>query len=118
MTEIICTVCPRGCRMKVDGETVTGNSCPRGAEYGRNEAAHPVRVLTATVALRHKLLHRLPVRTSCAIPRELLSQGMKELEGFQVCPPVRAGQVLIRNFLGTSADLIACRTISDEEELL
>ena len=40
MTELICIVCPRGCHLQVDeanGYAVTGNSCPRGAEYGRQE---------------------------------------------------------------------------------
>ena len=38
MKELICITCPKGCHLKVDeehGYTVTGNSCPRGEEYGR-----------------------------------------------------------------------------------
>ena len=41
MTELICITCPKGCHLRVDEEkgfAVTGNSCPRGAEYGRNES--------------------------------------------------------------------------------
>ena len=52
MKELVCIVCPRGCRLKVDEENdfaVTGNTCPRGAEYGRNEIMAPTRVLTSTV---------------------------------------------------------------------
>ena len=40
MKELICIVCPKGCHLKVDEENgcaVTGNGCPRGAEYGKNE---------------------------------------------------------------------------------
>ena len=54
MKELICIVCPRGCHLKVDEANdyaVTGNSCPRGAEYGRNECTHPTRVLTTTVKI-------------------------------------------------------------------
>ena len=39
MTNIICITCPKGCHLSVDeenGYAVTGNSCPRGAEYGKN----------------------------------------------------------------------------------
>ena len=35
--ELICIVCPRGCHLSVDIDNdykVTGNLCPRGAEYG------------------------------------------------------------------------------------
>ncbi len=37
--EVKCTCCSKGCMLKVDAEnsTVTGNSCPRGLEYGMNE---------------------------------------------------------------------------------
>ena len=40
MKELICIVCPKGCHLKVDEENgwaVSGNSCPKGAEYGRTE---------------------------------------------------------------------------------
>ena len=42
MANIICIVCPKGCRLTVDENTlaVTGNGCPRGAEYGKNELTH------------------------------------------------------------------------------
>ena len=46
MKELICIVCPKGCHLKVDEENgcaVTGNGCPRGAEYGKNELLHPAR---------------------------------------------------------------------------
>ena len=52
MKELICIVCPKGCHLKVDEENgcaVTGNGCPRGAEYGKSELLHPTRVLTSTV---------------------------------------------------------------------
>ena len=44
MRELTCIVCPKGCRLKVDEENnwaVTGNSCPRGAEYGKAECTAP-----------------------------------------------------------------------------
>ena len=118
MQNIICTVCPRGCRLQVEGETVTGNACPRGVAYGIAEATTPVRMLTATVGLQHKLLSRLPVRTDKPIPKSKLLEGMKALEGIVVCPPVTVGQVICADFLGTGANLISTREIPDKEGLL
>lgn len=49
MTNLICITCPKGCHLTVDegnDYAVTGNSCPRGAEYARNELLHPVRMIT------------------------------------------------------------------------
>ena len=52
MKELICIVCPRGCHLKVDEEhgwAVSGNSCEKGAEYGKIELTNPTRVITSTV---------------------------------------------------------------------
>ena len=52
MTELICIVCPKGCHLKVDeenGYAVTGNSCEKGAAYGKKELTNPTRVVTSTV---------------------------------------------------------------------
>jgi CxxC motif-containing protein len=43
-----------GCHLKVDendGYSVTGNTCPRGAEYGYEEATAPKRMVTSTVRI-------------------------------------------------------------------
>lgn len=52
MKELICIVCPKGCHLKVDeenGYAVTGNTCLKGEEYGKNELLNPMRVVTSTV---------------------------------------------------------------------
>ena len=43
--EIICTVCPMGCHILVEGEgeniiSVTGNTCKRGEVYASAEFCH------------------------------------------------------------------------------
>ena len=50
--EVICICCPCGCHLQVDPENdynVTGNACPNGAAYGREELTHPTRIITSTV---------------------------------------------------------------------
>ena len=48
MKEMICIVCPRGCRMKVDNNgNVEGNFCKRGEVYARQEAIRPLRMITS-----------------------------------------------------------------------
>ena len=76
MTELICITCPKGCHLRVDEEkgfAVTGNSCPRGAEYGRNELQHPVRTVTSTVRIQGADLPRLPVKTDRPLAKEKYS---------------------------------------------
>ena len=112
MKELICIVCPRGCHLQVDeanGYAVTGNACPRGAEYAVQELTAPTRTLTSTVVLHGGLHRRLPVRTSAPIPKGKLMEVMAALDQLQAEAPVQAGQVLCPDICGTGADLIATK---------
>lgn len=114
MKELICIVCPNGCHLKVDpykGYAVTGNKCDKGADYGKNELLHPVRVVTSTVRLEQAAARRLPVKTSAAIDKNLVFQVMALLDTLTVTAPVKTGQVLVENILNTGAHLVACKTV-------
>ena len=113
MAELICIVCPKGCHLKVDEETfaVSGNSCEKGAEYGKTELKNPTRTLTSTVRLQNGALPRCPVRTSAPIPKGMMFDAMAVLEGITLTAPVKVGQVAVENILGTGADVIVTRNI-------
>ncbi len=114
MKEVTCTLCPRGCRLYVDEKnnfTVTGNTCPRGAEYGRAECENPVRTLTSTVKVLSGEHPRCPVKTDCPISRALVMEAACTLRSVTLCPPVRAGQVVVKNICGSGANVIATRNI-------
>jgi len=114
MTDVICIVCPRGCRLTVDEENgfaVSGNRCEKGEAYGRAELMHPTRTLTTTVKLTGGVLPRCPVRTAAPIPKDKMFDAMAVINRLTVEAPVKTGQVLIENLLGTGADVIATRTI-------
>ena len=117
MKELICIVCPKGCRLQVDeehGYAVTGNSCPRGAEYGRNELLHPTRVLTSTVRVQGGLHRRLPVKTTAPIPKELIFEAMDTLNEVHLTAPVHLGQVVIHDLLGPGVDVVSTREMKNE----
>ncbi len=110
--KFICIVCPRGCHLSVDENlNVTGNSCPRGKEYAINEVTNPTRTITSTVAISGSELHRLPVMTSSPIPKGKIFEVMQEIDKVRACAPVRIGDVIIRDVLGTGSDIIATRNI-------
>jgi Uncharacterized protein with conserved CXXC pairs len=114
MTELICIVCPRGCHLKVDeqnGFRVTGNACPRGAEYGRAELTNPTRVVTSTVRVTGAAHPRCPVKTSAPIPKKLVFEAMKTLDGVCLRAPVAAGQTVVADICGTGVDFIATRDL-------
>ena len=112
MKELICIVCPNGCHLQVDEENgfqVTGNACPKGEEYGRNELLHPTRVLTGTVRLHGGPLPRCPVKTNGAIPKEKLLDAARALCGVDIAAPVRRGDVVLADVCGTGVDVVAAR---------
>ena len=60
MKEVICTCCPQGCHLQVDEANdykVTGNGCPNGIAYGKEELTHPTRIITSTVRAEGDRLH-------------------------------------------------------------
>ena len=113
MKELICIVCPRGCHLTVDESTlaVTGNSCPKGEEYGKTEISSPMRTVTSSVAIEGGIHPRLAVRTDKAIPKSKIFDIMKILHSYKVQSPVKRGQVLIENICETGANIIASRNM-------
>ncbi len=113
MKEFICITCPKGCHLKIDEETleVSGNNCPRGAVYAKGELTAPKRTVTTTVALVGGELPRCPVRTTSAVPKEMVVEIVRELKKHTLSSPVKIGQVVTANILGTGADVIVTRNL-------
>ena len=114
MTNLICITCPKGCHLTVDENNdyaVTGNACPRGAEYARNEMLHPVRVITSTVRVAGAAITRLPVKTDKPLPKELMFDCMELINALNVQAPVKVGQVLAADILGTDVNIVATKSL-------
>ena len=111
--EIICICCPKGCYLKVniDENTVTGNSCERGAEYGINEVTNPVRIITSTVKVENGESPVVPVKTKKPIPKALNFKCMEEIDKCMVKSPVKIGDIIIENILGTGVDIVATKNV-------
>lgn len=122
--EIICTICPMGCRIEVEGEgetiiSIKGYTCKRGLEYGKTEFAHPVRILTTTVKTNQKKNPLVPVRSSKPIPKEKMFDCMKEIRKAEVSHTLKCYDVIIKDICQTGADLVATadfQAFTDEKE--
>jgi len=114
--EIICTVCPRGCHIQVEGEgekilSVEGYGCKRGLEYSSAEFAHPVRILTTTVKLAGVQNDLLPVRSNKPLPKEKVMDCMEIIRATAVKAPVDRYAVIIPNICDTGVDIVATKTV-------
>ena len=112
MKELICITCPRGCHLSVDDNlNVTGNLCPRGAIYAKAELTHPIRMVTSSVVIESTIQKRLPVKTKEPIPKELIFDIMEEINKVKVKAPIKIGDVIIENVLGTGINIVATKNI-------
>ena len=93
------------------GSAGTGNPAPRGAEYARNEMLHPVRVITSTVRVAGAAIPRLPVKTDKPLPKELMFDCMELINALNVQAPVKVGQVLAADILGTDVNIVATKSL-------
>mgnify|MGYP000844342125 FL=1 len=114
MKEMICILCPMGCHLNIDIENdykVTGNSCPKGAVYGKEELIAPKRVVTSIVRVSGGIHHMVPVKTDKPIPKELIFQCMELLKDIKIQSPQKIGTVVLNNILGTDANIVLTRDI-------
>lgn len=110
--EMVCVSCPMGCAITVELDynneviSVTGNTCPRGDKYARQECTHPERMLTSTVKVEGGRLPVVPVKSASPIPKEMLFDAMKEVNKVTLKAPVTFGDVAVKNILGTGIDIV------------
>ena len=105
----ICINCPKGCELEVakmaDGTVaVSGNACPRGEEYGRNELMNPTRMVTGLVRVAG-MRKPLPVKTKTAVPKGKIDAVLFAMHQTTVQLPVKIGDVVIPDVAGTGVDV-------------
>ena len=100
--EMICIVCPRGCQLcaEQNGEnvTVTGNSCPRGEKYARDEMIAPTRTVTGVVRVKGRPYTVLSVKTLDPIPKDAVFSLMEKLRAYEASAPVAIGETLFEAY--------------------
>ncbi|MBN1697709.1 MAG: DUF1667 domain-containing protein [Spirochaetales bacterium] len=116
--EMICISCPLGCRLVVsqdeDGSVgVTGNQCPRGEVYGREEFSAPKRIVTATVKTKSLKNPYVPVKTDKPLLREHIRPLLRRLYGMTVGVPVSCGDILIHDVEGTGTNVVFTRSLGE-----
>lgn len=110
--ELVCVACPLGCPVTVtidNGEIieVTGNTCKRGDAYARTEVTSPTRMITSTVRVIDGKAYVVPVKTSSPAPKGMMMDIMSEINKASIKAPVKIGDVVIENVLGTGVDIVA-----------
>jgi CxxC motif-containing protein len=120
MRELLCIVCPNGCRLQVeeagDEITVSGNQCGRGIPFAQAEIRNPTRTLTTTVRTRFPEVPVLPVRTDGEIPKGRMRDAVRFLNTLTISTRIGAGAVVVKNILDLGCGVIATSNILLEQE--
>lgn len=102
-----CIMCPIGCQLEITKDenevSVVGNLCPRGKQYGTDEATCPKRIVTSIVKCSKDLY--CSVKTTCPVEKSKIKEVLHEIA---LIPPrnYKFGEILIKNVAGTDADIV------------
>jgi CxxC motif-containing protein len=112
--KVICITCPKGCTLDVTREgntivSVEGSGCKRGAEYVAAETNDPRRMVATTVRVKGSLHPLLPVYTAKPFPKPRIKELLSEIRGIQLKAPIKMGDIVLEDALGTGVDVIASR---------
>ena len=118
---LTCIICPMGCSMEVEVETdtdghkkvlsVKDNGCKRGELYASKELQNPTRTLTSTIKVNGGVLPVVPVKTAGEVPKNMLLQCMEVVRRASCRAPVKRGDILLYDLLGTGINVIACADV-------
>ena len=97
--KLICIICPMGCELQVGPEPeliVTGQLCPRGEKYARDEVMDPRRVYTGNIVCRGGHLPVVSFKTASMRKADLahLKQVIAQLD---ISAPIRLGDILYQD---------------------
>jgi CxxC motif-containing protein len=115
MTKILtCINCPMGCELTVEVEngkvlSVSGNTCKRGELYAESEITAPTRTITTTVISEQG--RPVPVKTAQPIPKDKIFECTAAIKALKVSLPVKVGQVLEDDLLGTGSQVTATKSV-------
>jgi len=110
---LICIVCPVGCRLTVTGSIddlkVSGNICKKGIPYAHDEITNPMRMICTTAKIKGGIHRVIPVKTDKPIPEKYKLEVVKEVNKIELKSPVKMGDIIIPDLFGTGVNIVAER---------
>lgn len=116
MQEMICICCPLGCHLKVDDSDknnikVSGNTCPRGEKYAKEEVVSPKRMVTSIVEVEDGMVRMVSVKTTDSIPKDKIFVALELIKNIVIKAPVKKGDVVYKDILGLGVDFVATKDV-------
>lgn len=93
--------------------SLEGYNCKKGVKFAEAEITNPLRLLTTTISIDSKSFQRLPVRSSTPAPKEKIASMVKEVKKIRIKAPVKMGEIIMADILGTGVDIISSATVEE-----
>jgi len=100
--KLICIKCPKGCELDINNDIITGNSCPRGIDYAKEELSTPKRTVTA---LAKSIYGVVPVKTTIEVPKDKIFEVLEVISKIKL-KETHIGDIVYKNILNTGADVV------------
>lgn len=118
--EMVCIVCPNGCRLSVTqrgGDVdVQGARCNRGKAFATSELTNPTRSVTSSVKTTVNGYPVVSVKTDGEIPKSKIFNLMQLLSTVTVQDYLPIGSVLIKNVFDTGVNVITTKEMEKTNE--
>ncbi len=105
--ELVCIRCPIGCHLTVTKKgkdvIVTGNLCPRGEEYGRQEMLKPLRTITTVKQIPEGTVS---LKTSSPVDKKIYFDVLRAIKNTPLKEGLKPGDIFIENVLGSGSNLV------------
>lgn len=117
MRELVCIVCPNGCKLTIDDDlNVTGNLCNRGKDFAINEIKDPKRTVTSTCKTVFKDVPVIAVKTDGEVKKDLVKNVIEEINKITIDSRMKIGDVVIKDVLHSGVDIIISSNRLTEEK--
>ena len=112
-----CIICPNGCEITAeyegaDVQTIEGATCPKGADYVRQELTDPRRNIATSVPVEGGELPLVSVRLDRPIPKKDIFAVMDAINGVRLQAPTFIGQVALADVCGLGANVIVTKPVA------
>lgn len=115
MRELICISCPQGCRLQAelsgDSWLITGNRCPRGEAYARQELTDPRRMVTAVMPCDDPAHPFVAVRTTAPCPKAIIPGLLNKLYRRKLPSGIKNGDIVMKKVDNSEIGVIVTENI-------
>jgi CxxC motif-containing protein len=90
---------------------IKNHLCKLAGPYVESELFDPRRLLTTSIPVDGGDWPLVSVKSDPPIPKHMMLEAMDEITGVRVEAPIKVGDVLMTNILGTGCNVVATRNV-------